>query len=194
MEKLPCLPCCGAGRIVFCWNERLPHVSAALVEGGLAHVFGMLALGAGGLPQGFEVRFVGCMPMPLLVGEEGFSVAKLLMIWSGVMAREAGPPCGLSTELIEEVTPVGHVGELGFVGCTRCDGGTLPVALPSTRRSKSSSPTPEEPNGSLDGMLMRSFERGLSNPFVEFEASSLSFLVCSCSILEDKLLMRVMYS
>lgn len=78
--------------------------------------------------------------------------------------------------------------------CASCNCDALPVPLPSTRRSKSSSPTPEEPNGSLDGMLIRSFERGLSNPFVEFEASSLSFLVCSCSILEDKLLMRVIYS
>lgn len=103
MEKVPGLPCCGT-RILFCVNERFPHVLIALVDGGLAHAFGMFTLGAGGLPHGFEVSFVGCIgcipfqlgcefiPIPSLVGEEGLRVAKLLMIWSGVMAREAGPP------------------------------------------------------------------------------------------------------
>ena len=201
MEKLPC--CCGAGRIVFWGNERFPHVLAALAVGGLAHALDTLALDAGGLPHGFEASMVGCIgcipfqlgcefiAIPLFVGEVGLSGAKLLIIWSGVMAREAGPCCGLSTELIAEEGLVGHVGDVGLVVNARCP---LPVLLPRTRRSKSSSPTPEDPKGSLEGRLVRPFERGLSNPLVEFEASSLSFLVCSCSILEDKALISVMYS
>lgn len=203
MEKLLC---CGPGRIEFCGKERFPHALVAVVDGELVHASGMFALDAGGIPQGFDMMFVGCIgcipfqvgctcvPIPLLVGEEGFSVAKLLITWSGVMAREAGACWGRRTELIAEVAPEGQVGEVMFVVWARCDCGAFPVLLPSTRRSKSSSPTPEDPNGSLDGILIRSFERGFSNPFAEFEASSLSFLVCSCSILEDKLLMRVIYS
>ena len=72
----------------------------------------------------------------------------------------------------------------------------LPLAerLPKTNRSKSFSPTsslpPERPL--TEPTFMRSFDLVWSTDPVEVEEISLSFLICSCSIRADRLLMRFM--
>ena len=106
-------------------------------------------------------------------------------------------------EAMEEVGLVGQVGEFDCAVCARCACGRielpimsepLAIPLPRTRRSKSFSPTLEKPKGSVEGMLIKSSERGLLYPLIDFEVRSLSFLVCSCSILDDKVLIRSIYS
>ena len=71
----------------------------------------------------------------------------------------------------------------------------LLVFFPNTSRSKSSSPTPAPPKElPKEPVLIKSLERVPINPFEELEESSLSLRDCSCSILEEIALMRLMNS
>lgn len=130
---------------------------------------------------------------------------------SGVMVRDIGACCGRRMELMELALGLGVdqakvagalSGAAGLFGVASqaaskgfVDDPSLTLTLPWTRRSKSSSPSVFPPLA-LAGVKPATPPNDMKSSFVDVACveleSSCSFLVCSCSTLEERSLMSSM--